>query len=95
MGVMPETVRTRRAKLGFETPESIWMKENRAEFRALFRVGLEVFNKIFAVGSKDEIIVDQAKTLAWLEGQFTGDSPVDRGVWRMIGLGEWGKGLGI
>ncbi len=80
-GVMPEKVRQRRGKLGFETPESIWMKENSAEFTALFEEGLAFLGDL----------VDKPKARAWCAAQLNGEKTVDHGVWCVISVGAWAR----
>lgn len=80
-GILPEKIKNRRSKLGFETPESLWIRENPEVFRQLYEAGLK------ALGS----LVDTNRALQWYARETRIGQNVDRGVWRIISIGIWAK----
>ena len=83
-GILPETVRIRTDKLGFQTPEEEWMRESPAEFRtALER----------AVAASDGIITAAAFEL--LDDVVAGRRPFSFLPWRLIAFGVWMERFGV
>jgi asparagine synthase (glutamine-hydrolysing) len=78
-GVLPERIRTRVDKLGFVTPEQIWLREgNPGAFRNAMKK---------AVAASAGILRPQV--LEMIEHMIAGRIPFDFRVWRMISLGAW------
>jgi asparagine synthase (glutamine-hydrolysing) len=78
-GVLPELVRTRRDKLGFVTPEEVWMKEDDPDlFRRAVRNAVNLSSGIIGpdAGSLFEKIVEGKRSFSFL-------------VWRLISFGVW------
>lgn len=78
-GVLPELVRARRDKLGFVTPEEVWMKEDDSDlFRRAVRNAVNLSSGIIGpdAGSLFEKIVEGKRSFSFL-------------VWRLISFGVW------
>jgi asparagine synthase (glutamine-hydrolysing) len=78
-GVLPERIRNRTDKLGFETPEEVWL---RSEGSDLFRGALGE-----AVDASAGLIRPQA--LKELEDMISGTRPFSYLIWRLISFGTW------
>ena len=78
-GLLPEKVRLRKDKMGFATPEEIWLKR---DFTARFRKKAEE-----AVECSGGIL--KPSTLDYFDEIVEGKRPFDTGYWRIILLGEW------
>jgi asparagine synthase (glutamine-hydrolysing) len=78
-GILPDRIRNRSDKLGFVTPEEIWVKEHAP---ALFRSKLQK-----AVDSSQGIL--SAKSICMLDDIIDARIPFDFRLWRMISFGEW------
>jgi len=78
-GVLPERVRTRVDKMGFVTPEEVWLREDSPD---LFRKALREAVDVSAGIIKDE-------TLALLEQTIAGKQPFSFLIWRLISFGAW------
>jgi asparagine synthase (glutamine-hydrolysing) len=79
--VLPERVRMRVDKLGFVTPEEVWLREQRPD---LFRKALRA-----AVDISGGMIKDDVLTL--LEQMIEGRQPFSHLIWRVISFGSWMK----
>jgi asparagine synthase (glutamine-hydrolysing) len=78
-GILPESIRTRRDKIGFEPPQGDWLMKNSADIRRLLsseaarsvklfdhKAMLQCFDKITEFGSRDLIYVWRwAGLIAW------------------------------
>ncbi len=76
--VLPEKIRHRMSKLGFVTPEDIWIQQNKATYR----------EELIKACDNLQGIVDKAKVLKWYDNEtdiIRGDST----VWRIICAGHW------
>ncbi len=78
-GVLPETIRNRMDKLGFVTPEEVWLKERSPD---QFRKALKE-----AVDSSRGVLNEDANLL--LEKMISGDAPFNFLIWRLISFGTW------
>jgi asparagine synthase (glutamine-hydrolysing) len=78
-GILPDPVRNRMDKLGFVTPEEIWLREQAPKF---FRERL-----IFAIDRSRGIIKEDA--LKMFEEIVDGTRPFNFFIWRLISFGEW------
>ena len=78
-GILPERVRMRMDKLGFVTPEEIWMRERSPD---KFRGALEA-----AIAASQGIIEPRAKDV--LEQMIEGRLPFNFQIWRLISFGAW------
>ena len=79
-GILPNGIRDRMSKLGFVTPEALWLKSNTRLFRERIQETVE---------STDGIITSQAIKL--LDDMVDDKIPFDFSVWRIICFGEWMK----
>lgn len=78
-GTLPEKIRTRLSKLGFATPEEIWMKKHQPqEFQALVRHAVGVSKGILKEGTEKET-----------QAIISGKKPYHSLPWRIISFGKW------
>ena len=80
-GTLPERVRNRVDKLGFATPEEVWLREENPElFRAALRQSMEASSGILMpeIASRLERMIEGRDPFSWL-------------VWRCISFGAWLK----
>lgn len=78
-GVLPERVRTRADKLGFVTPEEIWMKQDGSRlFKHALRLGMEASDGIVST-----------KAMDYFDQMVDGRRAFDFMPWRFISFGTW------
>ena len=78
-GILPEKVRNRMDKMGFVTPEEIWMREEAPDlFRAELRRAIEASQGVMTAKAADR-----------LEAVIAGREPFSFLIWRMISFGRW------
>ncbi len=85
-GILPETVRNRRDKLGFATPEEVWF---RGPLRHLVLGGIEQTLSYFPG------LLNAAGVRAHAADMLEGRRPVDFSLWRIVNLGIWGRLFGV
>jgi asparagine synthase (glutamine-hydrolysing) len=85
-GILPETVRTRRDKLGFSTPETEWF---RGPLRPAIESGIEETLQRYP-----DLLNAQA-TRALVGDMLNGARPVDFTLWRIVNIGIWGRVSGV
>jgi len=85
-GILPESVRARRDKLGFSTPEEIWF---RGPLKGAIRDGIE------ATMSRYPDLLNAEGTRALASDMLEGKRPVDFSLWRIANLGMWGERFGV
>lgn len=78
-GVLPERIRLRRDKIGFETPELQWMRKQPEAFRAALMRAAEL--------SRD--MIAPAGVRALFDQIVTGRTPYSYLPWRLISFGAW------
>ena len=78
---IPKEIKNRKDKMGFTTPEELWVREKRPE---VFREKVAE-----AVHVTDGIIKPEA--LDYFDDMVTGKLPFDYTYWRLILFGEWVK----
>ena len=84
-GVLPERVRTRVDKVGFVTPEEVWLREQEPEvFRKALRDAVEISRGII----RDSV-------LARLDEMIVGTRPFSFLPWRLINFGTWIRVHGV
>ena len=84
-GILPERVRTRMDKLGFVTPEEVWVREqNPDQFRMALREAVDA-----AQGIVDKRVFDM------LEKMILGSASFNFLFWRLISFGAWIKKFGV
>lgn len=81
-GILPDSVRQRRDKLGFATPEQAWF---RGPLRELVRDGIETTLRVFPG------LLNADGTRALAKDMLDGLRPVDFTLWRIVNLGMWGQ----
>jgi asparagine synthase (glutamine-hydrolysing) len=80
-GILPETVRERRDKLGFSTPEQNWF---RGPLRDLVTEGIEATLRRYPG------IMNADATRALAREMLDGQRNLDFTLWRIVNLGIWG-----
>ncbi|WP_448377127.1 asparagine synthase (glutamine-hydrolyzing) [Fervidobacterium sp.] len=83
-GIVPDKVLDRKDKLGFETPESVWMKENK-EF--------VVRNVSESIRLSDGLI--SSRFLDYVNDFLNGKIGYDRVIWRVLIFGQWMKRFSV
>ena len=78
-GILPESIRMRMDKMGFVTPEEVWV---RSEAPDLFRTELRK-----SIDAAQGIL--NAKALDYLERVISGKDTFSFLLWRMISFGRW------
>jgi asparagine synthase (glutamine-hydrolysing) len=84
--VLPESVRERRDKLGFATPEQIWF---RGPLRKLVEDGIE------ATLARYPGLMNADGVRALAKDMLDGGRTVDFTLWRIVNLGMWGERFGV
>ena len=79
-GVLPEQIRTRTDKMGFVTPEELWLTRTASDW---FREGV-----IDAVDASPQLF-DRRRTLAMLDASIKGERPFTFEPWRVLCFGRW------
>jgi asparagine synthase (glutamine-hydrolysing) len=78
-GAIPEPIRNRRDKIGFQTAEERWMRQDDPErVRALVARSVEAAEGILTPG-----------TLTRADDMLAGRRPLDPWVWRVVSTGAW------
>lgn len=78
-GVLPEKIRMRMDKLGFATPEEVWIKEHQPE-RFLKQIS-------HAVNQTQGIL--KPESVAYAQEIVQGKRPFNFLIWRMVNFGLW------
>jgi asparagine synthase (glutamine-hydrolysing) len=84
--VLPETVRQRRDKLGFATPEQSWFT---GSLKPLIVEGVE------ATLRRYPDLLNARGTRALVADQLEGRRPVDFTLWRIVMMGVWGERFAV
>jgi asparagine synthase (glutamine-hydrolysing) len=78
-GVLPETVRARMDKLGFVTPEEVWLREGgTARFRSALQDSVDASGGILKPG-----------VMKVFDEMLEGRRPFSFLIWRLISFGAW------
>ncbi|MGO4573049.1 asparagine synthase (glutamine-hydrolyzing) [Microvirga sp. 2TAF3] len=83
---LPESVRERRDKLGFSTPEEIWF---RGPLKGMILDGVEATLKRYPD------LLEPKGTRALVSDMLEGRRPVDFTLWRIVNMGIWGERFGV
>ena len=84
-GVLPDRIRDRVDKVGFETPESRWMTgEERHWFRSQLQEAIERSGRFIP-----------ASTIIRFDGMAAGTRPFTREPWRAISFGQWMRAFSV
>ncbi len=78
-GILPDKIKNRISKLGFVTPEEIWLKNNKDLFRQKLLEALDASGGIF---NKTQVILI-------FEEIVNGSRKFDFWIWRLISFGTW------
>lgn len=78
---LPKEIKNRMSKLGFVTPEEIWINDNPNLFRQLLEDSLESSHGVF----------NQKEVIHIFEEVISGKRKFDFWLWRVINFGQWMK----
>ena len=81
-GIVPDEILDRRDKIGFATPEKIWLMGMATTIREWLRVDLNLE------------FLDQAKVLQEFDQMVSGRKPFSWMVWRWVNFSRWYSSLG-
>lgn len=85
-GILPTSIKERRDKLGFATPEERWF---RGSLRELMIEGVERSINMYP------LLFDADATRALTQEMLDGTRKVDFTIWRIVNLGLWGQRFGV
>ncbi|MGE5329794.1 MAG: asparagine synthase (glutamine-hydrolyzing) [Deltaproteobacteria bacterium] len=80
-GGLPDAIKNRADKMGFVTPEEVWIKENSGRFREELADACDYLNGI----------INKEKVLEWFDRLLKENAKIDFTIWRIISLGRWMK----
>lgn len=80
-GIVPDAILERKDKMGFVTPEEVWMQEHQEEFKAL----------LFETADRLPRFVDKATLAANFARDVKKGIKIRSSYWRLISLGIWMK----
>jgi asparagine synthase (glutamine-hydrolysing) len=84
-GILPDRIRDRVDKIGFETPESVWMTgDRRGWFRGQLRQAIEISDRFVP-----------ASAVIRFDAIAAGTQPFDRAPWRAISFGQWMRAFAV
>jgi asparagine synthase (glutamine-hydrolysing) len=84
-GILPDRIRDRVSKLGFATPEEVWLRERASDrFRQKMKHAVGICEGILGDGCVD-----------MLEDMIAGRRPFSFLAWRLICFGEWIETFGV
>lgn len=78
-GILPEKIRNRNDKMGFVTPEEIWIRNNSELFKTELKKACENLKEL----------IDGEVLLRWYDTVISGDEPINFTIWRVISLSRW------
>lgn len=79
--ILPENIKNRMDKLGFATPEDVWIRENKTQFEERLSQACDVLNTI----------VNKKLIMAAFQKQIEKRTPIDRIFWCIICTAAWAK----
>lgn len=85
-GVLPQAVRERRDKLGFQTPETAWF---RGPLRGMIHDGVNL------TLAKFPGLLNAKAVRRLRDAMLGGHRPVDPTLWRIVNLGIWGEKFSV
>jgi len=77
---LPEVIRLRTDKIGFQTAEEVWMQDNAEVYKQLVRESIERCGNFFS-----------KETLNRCNEIIDGEAPFSPLPWRVISFGVWAK----
>lgn len=78
-GTLPDKIRQRISKLGFATPEEVWVKQHQPKF----------FQELIRASVKNSHGILNQKAIHLADQMISGQIPFNFLLWRMIVLGKW------
>jgi asparagine synthase (glutamine-hydrolysing) len=84
-GIIPDRIYNRHDKLGFMSPEEVWIRDNPEVFRE---------ELIQACGYLPSMI-DQIKVLQWYDERLNSNKSFGYSFWKIISVGRWMKVFGV
>ncbi len=83
-GILPPAIENRKDKMGFVTPEELWLREEGKEwFLKGVNKTLELFPHLF----------NKERTLQMFDDMASGKTRFDFTIWRILALGRWYSNL--
>ena len=79
--ILPAKVKNRRDKMGFVTPEEVWIRENKEVFRKEFYESCMKLNTL----------LDVEKAMKWFDKLLASNDKIDFTIWRIISTSYWIK----
>ena len=79
-GILPEAIENRKDKMGFVTPEEVWLK---GEGKEWFLNGVEDTLKLLPA------MFNETKVREFCANMIGGKMPFDFTIWRILSLGKW------
>ncbi|MEI2717420.1 MAG: asparagine synthase (glutamine-hydrolyzing) [Candidatus Nanopelagicales bacterium] len=83
-GTIPEPIRTRIDKIGFETAEEQWIRAHSGQVRSLLDDSIESLGGALTPG-----------VLTRYDNVIAGREPFDQWIWRCISAGTWARRFGV
>ncbi|MBL8377374.1 MAG: asparagine synthase (glutamine-hydrolyzing) [Burkholderiales bacterium] len=84
-GLLPSAIRERRDKIGFETPEVAWMRDNSAAFRKVMARAVQASQGVIDAVHAERLITDVAD----------GRTRQAFMPWRLIAFGTWAERFSV
>ncbi|MGG7174118.1 asparagine synthase (glutamine-hydrolyzing) [Clostridium neonatale] len=78
-GILPEKIRNRKDKMGFVTPESIWLRKNSRIVKIYFEKGCTYLGDI----------INKKVALEWFDNQIASNENIDFTIWKIVCLAKW------
>src|SRR5262249_53924968 len=79
-GVLPDAIAHRKDKMGFVTPEELWLK---GEGKEWFLQGVDNALKMAPE------LFNEARVRELCDGMIAGKIPFDFTIWRIVAFGKW------
>lgn len=83
-GILPESIRLRMTKLGFVTPEEVWMRENSEFFTTKIQEAIECSSGLL-----------NNNCLSLWRDIINGNTSFDFRIWQMISFGNWMRSFSV
>lgn len=80
-GILPKAIQNRHDKLGFVSPEEVWIRSNSETFR----------REIIEACERLKEIVDKEAVLTWYDEKLASKEAFGYTFWKIISLGRWMK----
>lgn len=77
-GILPEEIRMRVDKIGFATPEALWIRKHAKFFRQMVESAVEASGGILT-----------PETLVMADEMILGKRPFSFWLWRLVNFGDW------